>query len=157
MNGVEKMLKQLMKTENAHQMLLFVVFVVYLLADVKLPEVLARGVDTMVGKVVVLVLSLTVFMATHPLVGVLALVVGYEVIRRSSRQTGSVLLNHIKETEVIKMKEFEKYNDFPKTLEEEVVQNSVPLTKPVLDPLAMLKPDSFKPIMSKTDQEVTTL
>jgi len=151
------MLKQLMKTENAHQMLLFVVFVVYLLADVKLPEVLARGVDTMVGKVVVLVLSLTVFMATHPLVGVLALVVGYEVIRRSSRQTGSVLLNHIKEAEVIKMKEFEKYNDFPKTLEEEVVQNSVPLVKPALNPLAMLKPDSFKPIMSKTDQEVTTL
>ena len=55
------------------------------------------------------------------------------------------------------MKEFEKYNDFPKTLEEEVVQNSVPLVKPALNPLAMLKPDSFKPIMSKTDQEVTTL
>lgn len=137
--------KKFIKAEKSHQLLLSVVFVIYILLNVQTPKMLAGLVDNLVGNVVVVLVALTILMNSHPVVGVLALVVAYELIRRSSVSTGTYAIANYLSSEKEKIEDFAKYNDFPVTLEEEVVSKMAPLVRnddapyseytPVLDDL----------------------
>lgn len=117
-----KYLDRLMKTEKRHEMFIAIVLVVYIVFNIRLPSSLASLVDNILGKIVVFVLILSVFMSTNPILGVLSLIAGYELIRRSSVQTGSNALLNMPSSENAKNRDYLRFNDFPATLEEECVK-----------------------------------
>ena len=73
----------LMKKEKQHEMVLFVVLIIYIMFDVSTPEIMAQYVDTVYGTIIVAIIALSLFLSTHPVVGILGLFAAYEFIRRS--------------------------------------------------------------------------
>jgi hypothetical protein len=138
----QKAMKSLIKAEHAHKRVLEAIFVLYIVFDIETPKTLAKMVDSTIGNVVVAVLALTMFAAGGPIAGILALIAGHTLIRRSSEQTGSLYLQGEDRAEHIKKELLDKYNAFPRTLEEDMVSQMAPLVsgsaddsnvKPVLD------------------------
>ena len=69
----------------------------------KTPEPLAEVVDTLVGKITIIIMVLYLFIHSNPILAVLALFVGFDLIRRSSVATGIDALQKYAPTEKKKM------------------------------------------------------
>lgn len=78
----------LFKKENMSQLLLAILFMIYLIMGYKTPEPVANVVDSLVGKVVIFITVITLFMHANPILAVLSLFVAFDLIRRSSAATG---------------------------------------------------------------------
>jgi hypothetical protein len=124
-----KLLNDLLKAEKKHQMFLGIVFIIYILLNIRSPHGLAELIDTTIGNIVVVCLALTLFSQTNSIIGVLGCIVAYLLIKRSSIETGSHAVRSFLSSENAKTRDFSKYNQFPKTLEEEVVAKMSPLVK----------------------------
>jgi hypothetical protein len=74
-------------------------------------------------------LAFYVFSRTHPIIGVVGLFAAYELIRRSSHSSGSLAIERYLPTELKKSGHFSAFNQFPVTLEEEVVKQMAPLVE----------------------------
>ena len=85
-----KYFKELLEKKNRNESILAVLFIVYLLSDMQTPHEIAGMIDTVLGKVAIMLGALTVFLHTNPIVGVLALLTAYEVIKRSSQARGTL-------------------------------------------------------------------
>lgn len=119
----------LLSSIPAGQWILTVLLAAFIFTGVHIPQELATAVDSSAGAVVVIVIALAAFLNTNIIVGVLSLVAAYELLRRSRApdEIGSVA-NNIP-SEAGKTSDFEKYNAFPHTLEQEMVQKMAPLVK----------------------------
>ena len=73
----------LMKQEKQHEMVLFAVLVIYIMFDISTPAMLAEHVDSVYGNIIVAILALSLFLSTHPVIGILGLFAAYELIKRS--------------------------------------------------------------------------
>lgn len=71
------------------EIIVFIVFFLYILVPIELPHQLNQLIDTPLGISLVLFLALAIFLYTNPILGVLALFVAYELIRRASVFSGS--------------------------------------------------------------------
>ena len=129
-------LKKLIATENRHQIILGVVFLIYIVASVPTPDFLAQMVNTSVGTAIVVILALSMLGCCNPIVAVLGLVAAYELVKRSGRAAPTATVP----SEVTKLAQMERYNEFPKTLEEEMVQKMAPLVSHPPAPGANYKP-----------------
>lgn len=142
--------KELMLKSNRHQLVLTVLFIVFILFDFRLPGNLANAIDTPAGMTIVIVVSLALFCATNPILGFISFVVAYELIRRAGVQSGSQALKQYVITESQKNREMESFNNdvnnnkLYSSLEEEVVSNMVPYINKV-------QPDgtNVKPVLDK--------
>jgi len=135
--------KSLFKKENMGQLVLSILFVIYIIMGYDMPEPIATMIDTMAGKIIVVVIALSLFAYANPVVAILGLYVAYIIISRSSTATGSVALEKYMPSEEKKMSEFSAYNQFPYTLEQEVVKKMAPINKSsFLD-----EPASYKPML----------
>ncbi len=105
------------------EMLLTILFVVYLVLGYKMPEAIATMIDTNVGKVAVVLAALLLFAYSNPILGVLGLLVAYHMIRGASVKTGMAGLEAYYPTEAKKWSPFSPAHQFPYTLEQEVVKN----------------------------------
>jgi len=115
----------------------------YVIFPIETPMGLAKMIDTEMGKIIVYVAALSMF--AHSLeFGILSLLVAYTLIKRSSEMTGSNFMKSSEGAEEIKMDMLKKYNAFPKTLEEQVVENMAPLV--INDAPSNV---DFKPTLSK--------
>ena len=130
----------LIKAEKRHQVFLGLVFVIYILINIQTPESLAGLIDNVYGNIAVVVLALSVFTHSNPVVGILGLVAAYELIKRSSVKTGTHAIRNYLPTEEKKVMDFSRYNEFPVTLEEQVVARMAPLVKHDAAPNADYKP-----------------
>ena len=81
-------MEKLLKNAKMGETLLTLLFIIYLLMGYKTPEPVANLVDTMVGKAVVFVVVVSLFVYTNPILAVLGLFVAFDLIRRSSAATG---------------------------------------------------------------------
>jgi len=126
------------------EVILFILFVFYLVFQVKTPAFLAELISSPVGMVVVFVLAVYMFLYTHPILGILSIFVAYEVIRRSSLITGKVVLAQYTPTQPKIDAELKAMNP-PKerTLEEDVVDQMAPIGKS--EPAGYVM-TSFKPV-----------
>lgn len=124
-----KLLNTLLKAEERHKRVLELLLVIYIIFNIETPIWLALWVDSQFGNVFVVLLALTMFAAGGPIAGILALIAAHTLITRSTRVTGSYYTQTDGGAETIKMEMLDKYNDFPKTLEEEVVANMAPLVR----------------------------
>ena len=132
----------LFKKEHIGELLLAVLFIIYLIMGYRTPEPVANAVDTTVGKVVLFIIVITMFIHSNPILAVLSLFVAFDLIRRSSVATGIDALKKYLPTENKKSSQFSAFNQFPYTLEQEVVKKMAPiiqggstLTKPSYMPL----------------------
>lgn len=122
-----KYLKKLLSFEKVHQLVIAVLLVLYLLLDVETPLYLANLVDTTVGIVVVVLLAVTLLLSSNVIIGLLGCVAAYELIQKSRSVTGNLQLKQIQNAEKIKVDMLNNYNDYPVSLEEEVVSKMAPL------------------------------
>jgi hypothetical protein len=134
----------LFKKQNMGQVILLILFIIYLLAGYKTPELLARGIDTIIGKIVVVVVAILLFCKCNPILGVLGFVVAYVLIRRSEMKTGTYALERYMPTEEKKASNLTAFNQFPYTLEQEMVSKMAPIEHTVYEP------SSFVPLLDNT-------
>jgi hypothetical protein len=136
-------LTNLFKKEHTGQLILVVVFVIYLILGYKTPANIANLVDTLVGKIVILIVVLYLFMHANPILAVLAMFVAFDLLRRSSLSTGLGALEKYAPTEEKKMSQFTAFNQFPYTLEQEVVSKMAPIVRSG----SSLMPSTYKPLL----------
>jgi hypothetical protein len=132
-------MESLLKKQNMGQLILVVLFIIYLIMGYKTPGSLANVVDTIYGKVIVVMLALILLIKCHPVLGVLALFVAFELIRRSKTDA----VDQYIPSEGQKMGQFTAFNQFPYTLEQEMVSRMTTRDSQK----ASLQPASFKPLL----------
>jgi len=123
-------LGDLFSRKNLGQLILAILFVVYLSLQAKTPPAVADMVDTLAGKIVVIVVALFLFSISNPILGILGFFVAYQLIVSSSIETGNNALDAYLPTENKKMNNMTAINQFPYTLEQEVVKKMAPLNQP---------------------------
>ncbi len=123
-----KVLEKIMKAEKKHETILTIILAAYILFDVPMPSMLSSVVDTLVGKIILIVLSLTMLVSTNPILGVISLIAAYELVRRSNGHRSSDGMLHYMQSELAKKNDFSRFNNFPNTLEEDCVKK-MPETK----------------------------
>jgi len=121
--------KSLLKKAKHPHTALLVVFIVYIVLNIKTHPKMAALVDTVYGNIVVVLMALAIFANTHPVIGVVALFAAYELIQRSSVTTGSAAISRYLPSEMKKGRHLSAFNQFPITLEEEVVRQMAPLVE----------------------------
>jgi hypothetical protein len=133
----------LFKKEHMGELILIILFIIYLIMGYKTPEPAASMIDSLVGKIVIFIIVICLFMYTNPILAILALFVAFDLIRRSSVSTGISALNRYEPTEKKKFSQFSAFNQFPYTLEQEVVKKMAPL----VNSGSSLNPPSYKPLL----------
>lgn len=118
-----------MKVKFNSKTLLVVLLTVFILFDIRLPKFVEQFLQSFFGKVA-LFLSAVALYSQGPIVGSLALVAAYVILVRTSSvlplNTSSFVPSEKKKEKFFRNT---KNNHFPKTLEEEMVNNMVPLIK----------------------------
>ena len=133
----------LLKKEHMGEHILFVLMVVYLVMGFQTPEPIANIVDTLLGKISIFLVVVYLFLNSSPILAVLALFVAFDLLRRSSAVTGIDALRKYAPTEERKSSQFTAFNQFPYTLEQEVVKKMAPI---VQSGRTLTKP-SYKPML----------
>jgi len=105
--------------------------------------ILANLVDTTVGNIVVVLLAVTLLLSSNIIIGLLGCVAAYELIQKSRSVTGNLQLKQIQNAEKIKVDMLNNYNDYPISLEEEVVSKMAPLVHDYSNVNV-----SFKPVLN---------
>jgi len=125
--------------KNMSHSLLAALLVLFIVLDIKIPHEAAQLLNTLLGRIVVAGAALGLLM-NNQLLGVLAIVAGYELLRRSENVNGGGAKLLIKNkrwkvpngrhkyipSEASKQRDFNALNQFPVTLEESVIRNMIP-------------------------------
>jgi len=133
----------LLKKEHRGELILVILFIIYLVLGLKTPEPIANIIDTLVGKIVIFIIVIYLFMNSNPILAVLSIFVAFDLIRRSSLSTGLGALQKYAPSEEKKMSQFTAFNQFPYTLEQEVVAKMAPIARSG----SSLVPASYKPLL----------
>jgi hypothetical protein len=150
--------KDLFKGGRKGEILLTILFIIYILMGYKIPESLASIIDTVYGKIIVITIAILLFSYTNPVLGVIGFYVAFDLIKRSSESTGTYALQKYVPTETKKECELTLYNQFPYTLEQEVVKrmapinmsddsNTAPSFSPILDNLHEAAPIGYNGVV----------
>jgi hypothetical protein len=140
--------RTLMREEKQHEMVIFVLLILYIVFTPAVPPALAEYAESTVGQVIVVILAITLFLSTNPVVGILGFLAAYEFIRRSSHSTGVYGIQTYSPTEQKKQAVMTAMNPDPvKTLEEELVDTLVPIT-PNND-IGLSDGGSFQPVLGE--------
>jgi len=137
---------ELLKKEHMGEFVLVILMIIYLILGLKTPDIIANMVDTIIGKSIIVIAVIFLFMHANPILAVVAALVAFDLMRRSSESTGLGALSAYAPSEEKKMSQFTAFNQFPYTLEQEVVAKMAPIVrsgspltgasyKPVLDNL----------------------
>jgi hypothetical protein len=133
----------LFKKQHMGELILVILLIIYLIMGFKTPESIANLVDTLVGKIVIFIIVIYLFSYANPILAVLSLFVAFDLIRRSSAATGIDALQRYAPTEEKKYSQFSAFNQFPYTLEQEVVAKMAPIAKSGFS----LTQASYKPLL----------
>lgn len=115
--------RDLFTKKHMPELVLAALLALYLVMGYQVPEGVATMIDTTFGKIVVVVIALMLFAYSNPVLGILALLVAYQLIKGASVKTGMAGLEEYYPTEAKKWTPFTPTNQFPYTLEQEVVKN----------------------------------
>lgn len=115
--------KELFTKKHMPELILAVLFSAYLVMGYQIPESMAILIDSTVGKIVVILIALMLFAYSNPVLGVLGVLVAYQMLKGASVRTGMAGLEEYYPTEAKKWTPFSPAHQFPYTLEQEVVKN----------------------------------
>jgi len=133
----------LSKKQHRSELILAILLVLYLVMGFKTPNSVANMIDTIPGKVVIFIVVAFLFTYYNPILGILGLLVAFNLIRSSSVTTGNDALQKYVPTEEKRNSQFTAYNQFPYTLEQEIVAKMAPI---LTSGSSMQKP-SYKPTL----------
>lgn len=114
---------------------------IFIASNMKVPQEIAKLIDTTFGKIIIIILALSLF-SVHHILGGVGLIFAYELIKRSEQKytnNNNIFLP----SEMKKGVHFDAFNQFPVTLEEEMVNKLVPISRKDLG-----SPE-YKPTMGK--------
>jgi ABC-type multidrug transport system fused ATPase/permease subunit len=134
---------QLLKKENISQLSLIILMMIYLIMGFKTPEFIAIIIDNIFAKIVIVLILVYLFMYMNPILAVVATFVAFDLMRRSDQATGLGALSSFAPSEKKKMSQFTAFNQFPYTLEQEVVAKMAPLIRSGND----ISKASYKPTL----------
>jgi hypothetical protein len=135
-----KITKKILKM-SSQEVILGVVFVIYFILGYPVPEPLAEMLDSGAGKFVVVVIAIMLFLAVNPIIGVLGVLVALDLLRKSGEATGTTAMAKYSPSEQQKAQDLNKFNQFPYTLEQEMV--SIRTLKQDVSP----SPAAYKPVL----------
>jgi hypothetical protein len=133
----------LFKKEHMGELVLIILFIIYLILGLKTPEPIANLVNSLVGMFVIFIVVIYLFMHANPILAVLSVFVAFDLIRRSSLATGIDALQKFAPSEAKKSSQFTAFNQFPYTLEQEVVAKMAPIAKSGYS----ISQASYKPVL----------
>ena len=123
--------------------LVLVIFVLYLILPVSTPSIMSPYIESPMGLLLIFGLTISLFIYSHPILGVLFIFVAYTLLRRSSTVKNSAHYVQYTKSDSEKRMEAEKQveeatpNEEPRnidvggsqpiTLEEEIVQERAPI------------------------------
>ena len=138
--------RTLMRQEKQHEMVIFVLLILYIVFTPAVPAALAQYAESTAGQVIVVILAITLFLSTNPVVGIFGFLAAYEFIRKSSHVTGVYGIETFSPTEQKKQEVMTAMNPAPtKTLEEELVDTLVPISPN--DNIGLTDGGSFQPVL----------
>jgi len=118
---------EIMKPVNRMNVVFGVLLVCFIVMDLKVPDNMAKGVNSVGGQVVLVGITLFLFTQTHPIIGILFAITAFELINSSSDLSMYSISQYIP-SEDRKKKQMDSYNEVPYTsLEEEMVDTVSPL------------------------------
>jgi hypothetical protein len=144
-------INSLLNKEHRSEFILAILLVIYLVMGFKTPEAVANAVDTLPGKVVIILIVISLFTYYHPVLAVIAMFVAFDLIRRSSESTGIDSLQKYVPTEEKRTSQFNALNQFPYTLEQEMVAKMVPMRNSGTS----ITQSSFKPVLDDLHNAVS--
>jgi hypothetical protein len=134
---------ELLQKQNKGEIILIILMIIYLIMGFNTPEPIANIVETLFGKIIIFIIVVYLFINAHPLLAVLSLFVAFDLIRRASYVTGIDALNKYAPSENKKMSQFSAFNQFPYTLEQEIVAKMAPIMK---SGTTLIQP-TYKPLL----------
>jgi len=134
---------ELLNKKHMGELVLVILMIIYLVMGLKTPDFIANMVDNMIGKIVIIAIVIYLFMNANPVLAVVAALVAVDLMRRSSDATGLGALAAYAPTEKKKMSQFTAFNQFPYTLEQEVVAKMAPIVRSGTS----ITPPSYKPLL----------
>jgi len=143
----------IMKDFSIIEIILLILFISFIIFPINIPDFLAKLIDLPLGMVFIFAITLSLFVYTNPILGVIYILVAYELFRRSSRVVARTAIipyaNASTTPQVVKDAEIKQLNP-PKerTLEEEVISIRAPIGKS--DQLTYID-STFKPVSEKLD------
>jgi len=157
-------LKSLLKKISLPEILVLVVFVLYLVFPVSTPSSLSPYIESPLGLLTIFSITIGLFVYTHPFLGVLYLFVAYTLLRRSAVVKNTTHYVQHTKTAAQKGSDAEKQvmdatppqeearnvnpgASQPVSLEEEIVMERAPIGKS--EKLAIVQ-TSFKPVATNT-------
>lgn len=137
-------LQKMFSTLSQVEIIALAVFVLYIVLPIENPSFISNMVDTPLGMVGVLAVTLYLFFNANPLVAILYVFVAYELLRRSAKQTGKAAIQEHTPSQMKKDVKMQKMNPVKKeTLEEEMVEKMAPIGHS--DPVVFSE-SAFKPV-----------
>ena len=143
---------EILKKEHRGELVLVILLIIYLVLGFKTPEPIANIVDSLVGKIVIFIIVVLMFMHANPFLAILTLFVAFDLIRRSSMATGLDALRKFAPSEQKKQSQYTAFNQFPYTLEQEIVTKMAPIMKSG----SSLSKASYKPLI-ENNYDATSL
>jgi hypothetical protein len=134
---------ELLKKEHMGEFILVILMIIYLVLGFRTPDMIANLIDNIIGKVVIILVVIYLFMHANPILAVVAALVAFDLMRRSSETTGLGALQAYAPSEEKKMSQFSAFNQFPYTLEQEVVAKMAPIVRSG----SSLSSASYKPLL----------
>jgi len=138
------MVKKVININNmmGGQFVLLIIFIVYIVFNVPTPEPIASLIDSTLGYVIVIGLFALMAVNLNPVVTLIGVFAIYLLFKRSSISSGSLAMTKFLPSENVKGQHLNAFNQFPVTLEEEVVQQMAPLQSG-----PAMGPKTFTPVL----------
>ena len=138
------MVKKMINVNNmvGGQFVLLIVFIIYIVCNVPTPEPIASLIDSTFGYVVIIALFALMAVNLNPIITLVGVFAIYLLFKRSSISSGSLAMTKFLPSENVKGQYLNAFNQFPVTLEEEVVQQMAPLQEG-----PAMGPKTFTPVM----------
>lgn len=119
-----KTLKDLFNPKNNLELMLFVIFIIYIVFNVNTPNFLVPLINNNLAYITIILVAFYILMNCNPILGVLAFIVAYTIIKRSSFSSPNYVMNNYIPSEKNKEDDLIRYNSNPNpSLEEEIVSN----------------------------------
>jgi len=88
--------KKIFKSLSKLEVLLLIVFIIYIVFPIETPSYLMTSVVSPLGMLIIFITSVYLFFHANSIVAVIYVLVAYELLRRSSQKNGKVILKEYK-------------------------------------------------------------
>lgn len=120
-------ISSLFQKDQTGEWVLSILFILYLVMGFSLPSGVASVIQSIFGKILLFLIVAYLFTATNAVVATLGLLVAFDMMRKAYISTGNYGLDNFLPSEMTKSSQMSLYNQFPYTLEQEVVAKMAPI------------------------------